>query len=381
MATSQPPKPRKGRTSSFGNVRRLPSGRWQARYVGPDGRHYAAGTFPTKQDADGALARYRVAVHQGDWINPTAGRVSVVEFATRWLAQRTDLRPTTRAKYRHLLDRHILPALGARPLAGLSSPVVRGWYHELASRHQTSADDAYRLLRTIMNTAVADGIVARSPCQVKGAGQVRSPERPVASVPELAAAVEALPERLRLAALLAAWCQLRRGEVLARRRRDIDVSRATVTVTETLVMPFGEKPLLSSEPKTQAGRRTLTIPPNIMPSVQWHLERFVNPEPDAWLFGTATGTAVSPRNFNRAWTRARTAAGRPDLHLHDLRHSGLTWAAATGASTADLMRRGGHKHPRAALRYQHSTSDRDRSIALALGTLATKETPTQPETG
>ena len=92
-------------------------------------------------------------------------------------------------------------------------------------------------------------------------------------------------------------------------------------------MPFGEKPLLTSEPNSSR-TADLDDPAEHMPAVQHHLERFVNPEPDAWLFGTATGTAVSPRNFNRAWTKARAAAGRADLHLHDLRASSLTWAAA-----------------------------------------------------
>jgi len=62
---------------------------------------------------------------------------------------------------------------------------------------------------------------------------------------------------------------------------------------------------------------------------------------------------------------------RPDLHLHDLRHSGNTWAAATGASTAELMARMGHASPVAALRYQHATEERDRAIAEALSKLAT----------
>ena len=84
----------------------------------------------------------------------------------------------------------------------------------------------------------------------------------------------------------------------------------------------------------------------------------------------STGTALSPRNLNRAWSKARAAAGCTDLHLHDLRHSGLTWAAASGASVAELMRRGGHANPRAALRYQHATEDRDRAIADALARLA-----------
>jgi len=67
-------------------------------------------------------------------------------------------------------------------------------------------------------------------------------------------------------------------------------------------------------------------------------------------------------------------AKRADLRLHDLRHSGLTWSAATGASVAELMRRAGHASPTAALRYQHATEDRDRVLADALADLAT-ETP------
>ena len=65
-----------------------------------------------------------------------------------------------------------------------------------------------------------------------------------------------------------------------------------------------------------------------------------------------------------------SAVGRTDLHLHDLRHSGLTWSAALGATTAELMYRAGHKSPAAALRYQHAAQDRDELLADALGTLA-----------
>jgi integrase len=204
---------------------------------------------------------------------------------------------------------------------------------------------------------------------VKGAGQVHSPERPVASVRDVARAVEAVPERYRLALLLPAWCQLRRGEVLALQRRHVDLLHERITVEQAWVVPMNGKPMIGP-PKTEAGVRVLAIPPNVLPVLEDHLERFVRPEPTAWLFGTSTGTTLSPRNFNRAWSKAREKVGRPDLHLHDLRHSGLTWAAASGASVAELMRRGGHANPRAALRYQHATEDRDKAIAEALGQLA-----------
>lgn len=62
--------------------------------------------------------------------------------------------------------------------------------------------------------------------------------------------------------------------------------------------------------------------------------------------------------------------GRNDLRLHDLRHTGLTWSAATGATLAELMHRAGHKSSVAAQRYQHATEDRDRALAHALAELA-----------
>jgi integrase len=108
----------------------------------------------------------------------------------------------------------------------------------------------------------------------------------------------------------------------------------------------------------------------VQPVVVDHLAERVAPEPTAWLFPGAGSQPVAPRTLDRAWTRARETVGRSDLRLHDLRHSGLTWAAATGATTAELMSRAGHASPAAALRYQHATQDRDRALADALAALS-----------
>lgn len=77
-----------------------------------------------------------------------------------------------------------------------------------------------------------------------------------------------------------------------------------------------------------------------------------------------------PRNFYRAWQKARKAVGRPDLTLHDLRHTGLTWSAATGAPIRELMRRGGHASLRAAVRYQRAAEESNRALADALSKMA-----------
>ena len=78
------------------------------------------------------------------------------------------------------------------------------------------------------------------------------------------------------------------------------------------------------------------------------------------------------RNFNRVWQAALKSAGIPDeldLHLHDLRHTGSTWSAQSGATLKELIARIGHSSTRAALIYQHASRDRDEAIAAALDVL------------
>ncbi len=79
---------------------------------------------------------------------------------------------------------------------------------------------------------------------------------------------------------------------------------------------------------------------------------------------------VHPNTIYRYWYAAREAAGRPDLRVHDLRHTGAVLAAQTGATLAELMARIGHSTPQAALRYQHAARGRDAKIAAALSELA-----------
>jgi len=203
-----------------------------------------------------------------------------------------------------MLDRHVLPVLGGHELAKLRPSSVRAWYMDMKKTYVTTADDAYRMLRAILTTAVTDEMIARSPCQVKGAGQARSAERPISSVAELEAAVAATPEHHRLALLLPAWCQLRRGEVLGLQRRDVDLLHGTIRIERSVVRPMvGE--VVVGPPKTFAGQRTLAVPTNVLPALQQHLERFVAPDPDAWLFTSTVGGPMLPSTLNRIWQRAR----------------------------------------------------------------------------
>jgi integrase len=274
--------------------------------------------------------------------------------------------------YRGLLDRHILPELGEVELAKISPSQVRAWNARLSSSDgpgAITAAKAYRLLRAMMRTAVADEMIVRNPCQVERAGVERSVERPVASIAEVEALVEAMAPRFRALVLLSAWCGLRRGELFALQRADVDLLRKTIRV-ERAMQQLADGTLVIGPPKTDAGRRTVAMPPHIVESIEDHLAGFVAPVADALVFTGEKGGPVRPHVLQKAWVIAKQRAGAQDLHLHDLRHAGNTWAAATGASTKELMARMGHANSAAALRYQHATADRDHAIANALSELA-----------
>ena len=82
---------------------------------------------------------------------------------------------------------------------------------------------------------------------------------------------------------------------------------------------------------------------------------------------------VRRKPLRTAWDNARTKVGRTDgLRFHDLRHSSLTWAAAEGATTDELMHRAGHRSSAAAMKYQHATVERDREIADKLAARVAK---------
>lgn len=145
--------------------------------------------------------------------------------------------------------------------------------------------------------------------------------------------------------LPAAWCSLRFGELAALTRRRIDPIHGVVEVHETLTETANGLRQLGP-PKTKAGRRTVTVPPHVLPEVTEHLAKYVGPGLDALVFPAPDGKGYLRRsNFTRRVWKPATKAVGVSLHFHDLRHSGLTWTAATGATLAELMRRAGHASP------------------------------------
>ncbi len=357
----------RGRRRRFGSVRQLPSGRYQARYQGPDGLvRTAPRTFGSETDANVWLTVTEAELVRGDWIDPGAGRVPLGEYAATWIAQRPRLSPRTVVLYEGLLRLHIEPQLGGLDLAAVTPGRVRAWRSALLAKGlgEVTVAKAYRLLRAVMNTAVDDELIRRNPCRIKGAGREATPERPVVSVEHVYRIAGAIDGRWRALVLLAAFGGLRWGELAGLRRRRLDLRTGTVRVEVAVVEVRGR--LQDGQPKW-GSRRTVTLPAPVVDELRAHLEEYSERGHNGRVFVGPKGGTLRRPNFQEAWVAATKAADVPTLHFHDLRHVGNTLASTTGASLRELMARMGHASPQAALIYQHATPERDRAIADALG--------------
>ncbi|MBL3916426.1 hypothetical protein [Bifidobacterium longum] len=207
--------------------------------------------FSSREDAEGWLAAERRLVESGSWVHPRerlerarrereaveARAVSFGEFAERWLVRKVrddKVKPRTRATYRHLLDRHLLPVFGGTPVRDITPDMVSSWYESLAGTPGARAG-AYGLLKRVLASACEppNPLLEFNPCRIRGGATLRSAERPVVGPVAVAAIAGRMPAEYRLAVSLAFWLSLRLGEVLALRRRDIDLERGGWRMSRT----------------------------------------------------------------------------------------------------------------------------------------------------
>ncbi|MEZ0064030.1 integrase [Streptacidiphilus sp. MAP12-20] len=352
-----------GRRRRFGSVRKLPSGRFQARYLGPDGLERTADTtFPTKTDADAWLAEVETDMRRGDWRDPLAGAVNFGTYAQTWIAER-DLAPLTRELYRRLLRLYLQPAFGDWEVKEITAPRVRAWRAELLeSGKATTTAKCYRLLKAVLETAVDDELIRRNPCRIKGAAKEQAAERPVATIEQVLHLAHLIGPRWQLMVFMGAFLSLRPEELAELRRSDVDLLDGVVRIRRAAPeLCSGHR--VVKEPKSKAGKRAIVIPEMLLPDFEHHLKLYVGQEPDSLLFLGERGAPFRRSTFGRKWRKARDAAGMPGFRFYDLRHTGNTLAANTGASLKDLMTRMGHASVSAAMVYQHATDEQQRKIS------------------
>ena len=372
------------RRRSFGAIRRLPSKRYQASYAGPDlQRHSALVTFTSAADAETWLVDERRLIESGHWkppsrrvpvaAEPARGPLTVAGFAEPWLAD-LELRPATRRDYDSLLMNHIKPTLGDVPLTEVTKATVRTWWSSLDASKPRARSKAFQLLHNIMAGAVELEVLDTNPVALPRRTKIRTKRakriEPL-TVSQLNVLADTMPPRLRMAVLLGCWCALRYGELSELRRSDVNLTTGTIRISRGVVKVNGA--YLVGETKTDAGLRTVHVPPALLEDLDTHLSEHVGLAANDLLFPASNGGHLHSSSFARAFHKAAVSAGRPDATPHTLRHTGASLATSAGATTADVMARLGHSTPAMAMHYQHSLDGADERVARRLSEMAEAE--------
>lgn len=383
----------------FGGLRKLPSGRWQASYLGPDGKRWTAPTtYAAKVDAEGWLIderRLLERVGPDGWLPPGSRDVddptlpapappdprTLREYSEEWIATKLatkDITETTAEKYRQAMKMRVLdfegrPALGDIRVVDLTRKQVSTWWRGLDHQeHERACDLAYQALRACLNFALReDELITENPCQVKGAGAASAQRSIEPLTPaQVQVCADAMPAQWAIGVHLGAWCSIRSGEVRELRRGDIDLdaARPVIRVRRGVVRASGQ--LKVSAPKTAAGVRVVQIPAPVVELLRDHLRRYAQIGAEGLLVWSAdTGAQVHDSSWGRAWRRAAKAAGVKGFRFHDLRHTGLTYAAISGATIKELQEMAGHTTPAMAMRYQEVANQHLDGVIDRLGEL------------
>ena len=439
MASNQSKRRRHRR--SFGAIRQLASGNYQASFKDLNGSNQVAPqTFKTREAADKYLAtrqaeqiKDKQAAQAGRWIlDKDRGAIPLGDYIARHFATKQDWAERTRELNERLAKRWILSPIGGHYLAdknldSITPLMVREWFaavqrasfesatiaktpkplnesaaakqwakaknidcnplgrasaellaqwrfagspqpikppvsNELSPAGRTGAAQTYRLLKSIFNAAIDDELLDRSPIKDKAATIVRSRKAQAATSEQVTKLAEQVPARYKAAVLVAAYGCFRQGEQFALARKHYNAINRTLTI-ERAVKKLTGKPAFIGATKTIGSNRTIVLPKIAAEALENHLVQFVGHDPESLIFTNGQGSLVTSSELSGWFIPARERAGLPTLRWHDLRSTGLTIAASTGASISALMNRAGHSSVRAAMIYQKLTKTDDQKIA------------------
>lgn len=416
----------------FGQIRKLPSGRFHARYTGPDMvLHNGPVTYDTRLDAEAWLTDERRLISSDAWTPPKvraaerlAAPISMVtfgEYAAKWITERKNkkgqpLAGRTRDHYAAMLESH-LALFVPLPLDQVTPGLVNLWYDTVKIKPRRKGDSgetakahAYGFARSVMNTATgAHGplVGTINPFAIRGGGSSPHVKREeLATKAEHDTMLATIRPEWRLIVQFGTWTGMRFGEIAELRRGDVKI-RTKVRdgkKVETAVLQIRRSVARSKSqgihvkpPKSDAGNRDQNVPAFLVGEIRGHLKAHVEAGSDALLFPPPNGGGhLAPSTFyGRApkygqgkeakgkpgerlvskgtlgWYHARYAAGHESLHFHDLRATGATLFAQQGATEAEVQQFLGDSTPQAAQRYVRAARSRMESLTSKLDDVAT----------
>ena len=345
------------------HIKRLETGRWQARYRDSEKREHAR-NFRTRIEAQRWLDTVTASMVRSDYVDPRAGKAMIGELAERWYAGTATLKPSTRANYRSLLDAHVLPRWANIELRNVSTSAIKAWVSDLsASSAASTTRKALGVLRNTLDLAVADRRLAVNP-----AAGVAQPKLPITEQRFLQAdeldvlAIATGSERDRVLVLVLGWIGLRFGEAVALQAGDVDTLRRRIRISRSATEVRGR--IEWGTPKSHTAR-TVAVPAFLTNDIAGLMV-----DRESLVFRDAQGGPIRGTNWkHRVFDSAAREVGLtpPPLRVHDLRHTAASLAIRAGGSIKSLQMQLGHQSATLTLdRYGHLFPDELGALSTAL---------------
>lgn len=342
-------------------------GTHRARWREQDGTQRAR-TFKRKSDAERFLRDTLTDLGRGVYTQPGASAMLVKAWATEWLNNAHNLTRGGQDTYRRDLNRYILPALGDVQLRRLSPDKIDTFLagEDLAP---SSVNRHYRTIRRMCQVAVERGKLATNPCDKVRPPRAEPAEMRFLTVDQLAALHDTISPRYRAWVNVAGWCGLRWSETVGLQQQRIHIG--IIEVADQLIRRSDG--WSRESPKSTAGRRRITLPSFLTDELTTHLEQWSTPGPDGLVFPNQLGAPMGHSSFQGSVFKPalRRAGLDTKIRIHDLRHTAVALAVASGAHPKAIQVRMGHASIKVTLdRYGHLFPEHDQAVADGLERLA-----------
>lgn len=350
----------------------------------------------TKRAAELELARLVSESAAGTGVDPS--KATVAEFLTSWVNDwsAANVGAQTHARYASIVRLYCIPHIGAMPIQKLRPAHLQALYaklqreggHEGRALTARSVGHVHRVLSRALGLAMTWGTTATNPAKAVKPPPVPHSEVQILDEGQIGRLLKATEGReLRSLIIFLLGTGARRSEAMAMRWCDLNLDRGVATIAGSLEQLRADQ-LRRKEPKTKAGRRSVTLSPWLVAELRAHKVRqqeqrltlgIGRAPDDSPVFANWDGSWRTPNSVTAAWARLADELGFPDVTLHALRHTHVSQLIAAGADVVTVARRIGHGNPAITLSvYSHLFGSSDQAAADATEAMfrkASKEGP------